>query len=504
MKNIRYILVLVVIFFLVSANEGQAQNIGRIYTDFRKLELYMVRVWELVQQFRDDRAVGYMIVAKAELDRARGFLYRSTPRYLQARIHMAKAKQQTDLAAQLVLSKPIYNLKSQLDDLINRAEQAVANSNSDEAHYLLNQAKKFRGLAYLAFNRNRPAKAQNYYRIAFFFGRKCLDYVKSSTTDPSEQFDNLETSVRQLLMQADELLMNSNQENLKRLIREAENYFQEALVLAEEGNVKMAITRLRLIKRLLYRVFNLAERGQTVGDQNRLENSLYTLRSLLEALDDEVANADNQRMRIILNKAWQSYREAEQAFKADNYSLCQGKISLGQRFANNLIRLTRSSRILDKENLEQQLQETRNMLNLQQGQVNNSDNPNILILYQEAIRMLERAQQALLNEKPSVAFQMIQAATRMSARIQRELRSTQTASPAKYNLEQKYQQIMQSLNNLEGNSEIQRQYQEIITQIKRFAEMGKQYLEEENLVLAEEYMNTAWQQLKQYTDMWRK
>jgi len=475
---------------------------SRIHSDFRKIEIYMIRVWELVQKFDDAKAIQYMALAKIEIDKAREFLFSDQPRYLLARIHMTKAKQWTDLAAQLVLSKPILNLKAQLDDLIIKAENVSAGSDRDEVHYLLNQAKKYRRWAYSAFTDNRVGRGTEFFRISFFFAQKCIDYASTRSTNLSGQFESLEISVRQLLTQAEELLANSDKVYLRNLLNEAESHFEEALAMGEKGNLQMAISRLRLIKRLMYRIFDQAERG-LVSNDNRLENSLYTLRSFLDALEREVDSKSDDRMTNLLNRAWQLYREAEQEYENKNYAKSQGKISLCQRFANRIFRMTRSREILDANDLEEQMRETRHVLSLQENRVNDSNDANSVRLYQEANRMLERAQDAISSDNPGIAFQLIQAATRMSARIQRELRSTSTTKD-KVSLEKLYQRIMNSINNLEGNEEIQNQYIAILNQIKKFAELGKQYLDEGNYLLADEYLSTAWEQINSYTDMWRR
>ncbi len=502
MKKTCDIVLIVIILNLAIAGIANAQQDSRVYSDFKKIEIYMIKVWELVRQFNDPKAIEYMVLAKVEIDKARELLFRDNPRYLMARIHMTKAKQFTDLAARRVLSKPFLNLKAQLDDLIIRAENVSAGSNSDEVHYLLNQAKKYRRQAYAAFTENRIARGEEYFRISFFFAKKCIDYVKTSSTDLSEQFENLEISVRQLLSQAEELLADNEKDHLKNLLREAESHFEETLVLAEKGRLQMAISRLQLIKRLLYRVFDQAERG-FVSNEGRIENSLYTLRSFLEALEREVENSSDERMKNLLDRAWKLYREAEQEFENKNYAKSQGKISLCQRFANRIFRMTRSRELLDANELEEQLRETQNVLSLQENRVYEANNANIAHLYQEANRMLERAQDALASEKPGVAFQLIQAATRMSARIQRELRSS-SSTKDKVSLENKYQRVTNSIINLENNEEIQSRYSAILNQIKRFAERGKQYLDEGNYLLADEYFNTAWEQINSYTDKWRK
>jgi hypothetical protein len=443
-----------------------------------------------------------MGLAKIEIDKARELLFNDQPRYVMARIHMTKAKQYTDLAARLVLSKPLLNLKAQLDDLIIKAENASAGSDRDEVHYLLNQAKKYRRLAYAAFTDNKIGRGEEYFRISFFFAQKCIDYVQTNSTDISQQFQNLEISVRQLITQAEELLTNSDKEYLRNLLTEAETHFDEALAMAEKGNVQMAISRLRLIKRLMYRIFDQAERG-LISNDNKLENSLYTLRSFLDALDREVKDNSDINMKKLLEKAWQLYREAEQEYENKNYAKSQSKISLCQRFANRIFSMTRNRETLDVNELEDQLRETQNVLAIQENRVHASNNANIARLYQEANRMLERAQTALSSERPGIAFQLIQAATRMSARIQRELRGTDSVKD-QVSLENKYQRIMNSITNLESNEEIETRYKAILNQIKNFAELGRQYLDEGNYLLADEYLSTAWEQINSYTDKWRR
>jgi hypothetical protein len=462
----------------------------------------MLKVWELVQHFNDQKAVGYMTLAKSELDKARDLLYTDQPRYTLARFHMAKAKQYTDLAARVVLSKPFLNLKSQLDNLINRADKEVSDSERDEAHYLLNQAKKFRRLAYTAFKENRLVKGGEYFRIAFFFAQKCIDYLKSSDMNLSEQYENLEMSVRQLLGQADELLANGEKDYLKTLLREAEEHFEDAVALAAEGKLQAAINRLRLIKRLIYRVFDQAERD-AMSNEERMENNLYTLRSFLEALEREVNGSQDNTVKIVLDKSWQLYREAEQNYENGNYAASQSKISICQRFANKLFKLTKSKPFSEADNLEEQLRETQNLLLLQEDRVQASNDRSIINLYQEANRMLERARQALISDRSGIAYQLIQAATRMSARIQRELRQT-SKNIERAALERKYQQVSTAIINLENNEDIQTKYAAILNQIKHFAERGKEYMDNGNYILADEYFSTAWEQLKQYTDKWRK
>jgi len=477
------------------------QNVDRIYIEFRQLELYMVKVWALVKQFDNQKAVGLMALAKAEVDKARELLFRDHPGLVSAKFHMQKARKYADLAARLILSRPLLNLKSQLDDLINRAENAVSSSNSDEAHYLLNQAKKYRRWSYNAFRNNRIKQGEESYRISFFFARKCLDFLKNSGLDLSEQYENMEISVGQLLTQAEELLGDRKRNQLDNLVREAKNHFEEAKVMAEEGKIQMAITRLQLIKQLLYRVFDQAEKG-IMSNEDRLKNHFYTLQTFLESLNQEMSQKSNPRIKVLLDKSWQLFRSAERSYESGNYAKAQGDISLSQRFANKVFRMTKSKQSLQEDELKDQLNETQNLLRLQNERVLKTGNKAVLRLYKEAERMISDADQALENNRLNLAYQLIQAATRMSARIQRELRES-SLQPDFSALERKYLQVINAITKLEENQNIVNKFQPVIKQLRRFAEEGKSSLDNGNYVLADEYFNTALEQINQYVDNWR-
>ncbi len=462
----------------------------------------MVKVWALVKQFDNQKAIGYMALAKTEIDKARASLYGGTPRINIAKLHMAKAWQYTNLAARLILNRPLQNLKSQLNDLINKAENAVATSNSDEAHYLLNQAKKFQRLSYTAFQANRLKQGEEAYRISFFFARKCLDFLRNSGLNLTDQYENLEISVRQLLTQAEEILGNKNKSQLNKLVREANDHFEEAKVMADEGKIQKAISRLQLVKRLLYRVFDQAERGGSSED-DRLKNHFYTLRTFLESLNEEISRQSNPRMKVLLDKSWQLYRSAERAYENGNYTKAQGDISLSQRFANKIFRMTRSNRNLQEDELKAQLDETQNLLRLQNDRVQMSGNTGVKKLYENAGRLLSDANQALKNNKLKVAYQLIQAATRMSARIQRELRESSLQLDLAA-LERKYLHVVNALTNLENNQDIAERARPVLNQLRQFIKEGKTSLDRGNYVMADEYFNTVLEQINQYIDRWKK
>jgi len=487
---------------LIFCQDLSAQD-RRIFGQFRKLEYYIMRVEEIVKNFNDSQAENLVLKAREELEKARFFLYTSQPsRPVIAQLHMAAAKQYADQAAKLVLQRPFDNLKSQLDQLIDRAEQATLQSNSDEANYLLSQAKKFRRWAYSSFKTSEPVKGQEYYRISFFFARKCLDYVSRGEKDIEGRLLDLEVSITQLLNQAESIITGSGSEELERLLNDARLQYEEAMRLADAGKEEMAIRRLRLVERLLYRLFDQAERLDSKSE-NKIENSMYSLDSYLQALTEDLESSSNAGTRETLEKAWNLYREAKQAFQNGNYREAQVKIALSQRLAHSVFRQLKKNPDRTTLDVQDQLDETRKLLDLQREQVQNSQNTAIKNMYAEAAGLLDRAQEALNQYNPDLAFRLVQAATRMTARIQRELKQS-SGELKKQALEEKLQRLENLLQRLESNDQIMPQYAALIAEWRTFADKARESINNGNYVLAEEYINTALYQVKEFTDKWQK
>ncbi len=323
--------------FVAGVVEGQ--TLRRTYSNFRKLEVYAQRVDEIVQRFNDQRAAQLMQNAFIEIEQARRHLFNTEPpAIVQAQLSMLKAKKYIDQAARMVLEKPFGNLKLQLDELINRAEKAVMQVNNDEANYLLNQAKRFRRRAYDAYNSGNPIRAQEYYRISYFFGKKCIDYASAGGMgrDVSNQLIDLEISIQQMIDQGEEILKADPNPYLASQLTEARKYYEEAMEMADRGDTEQAIKRLRLVKRLLYRLYDQAERSGITQDE-RIADDLYALRVFLESLAENIDITGDPKAAKLFGQANRLYREAEQAHQIGAYKESALKISLSQRMANQTV-----------------------------------------------------------------------------------------------------------------------------------------------------------------------
>ena len=79
MKKIRNTVFMLIILTLANTGIIHAQTDIRIQSDFKKIEIYMLKIWDLVRQFNDTRAMEYLTQAKIELDKARELLFRDNP-----------------------------------------------------------------------------------------------------------------------------------------------------------------------------------------------------------------------------------------------------------------------------------------------------------------------------------------------------------------------------------------------------------------------------------------
>ena len=498
-RNIIIFIIIVLVTMMI--NTSYSQESHRIISEFRKLEQYVQRVAELVRNFQDEQARQFIIRAFDNLENARRLLFEeSPPRLTLARFYMLGAKKNTDQAAKIILRKPLTYLKSQLDEKIDQAERALSMTESDEAHYLLNQAKKYRLWSYTAFRGGNLARGQEYFRISYFFAQKCLEFVSNAGKDIGLQIENLETDIRQLLVEAEELVQNSDNQQLQNLIEDATRYFEEAIQLAENDQLQIAYKRMQLVKRLLYRIFDLVDR-QDDNIKSRLENNLYSLRTFLQSLNADIQDSPTSELENMLEKAWDLYRQAEQSFNEGNFEQVKPKITICQRLANRILQILHRTERYNITEIKQRADETRRLIQVIEERTDFSDKPYLRRVIEEAGRLIDLAFLAIERNQPARAFQYIQTATRLVARLQREAKQ----SRQKYQvaeLERTYERIRNMIQRFQNSDNIPSELNGVLDQLIEFTEKGREYLEQGNLVLADEYFNSVNEQLKQLTSRW--
>jgi hypothetical protein len=393
------------------------------------------------------------------------------------------------------MQRPIGNLKLQLDRMVQDAEQVVVKSNNQEALYLLNQAKRFQNLAYDSFRNNQPVKSRDYYRIAYFFANKCTDLALNRNRDIDSRLSEVENTIQNLFTQAESFTSDTDNAASQKLLEESRIYYQDALKLIDEGKKELALRRLILIERLLYRMYDQSERkGIDTGMQ--LATRLYSQQTLLQSLESELPQKDNK----ILKKAQDLYGEAQQAYTDNRYGEAAQKLALSQRLANTLFRSLRQQEQFTDARISSRLNDTRRLLNMQ----DHSKNGGHAQMSREAHALLDRAEEEISRGNDAAAFPLIQAATRLAHRLQRMSQGEDTRISDREILEQKQNRFEVAIASFQSNSELVGKYGNIINQWQYFADQSRKSLESGNFNLAEEYINTGLEQIKRYSIKWHE
>ena len=493
MRRKKFYIFLILIMTSFMINNLFAQRDQLIIREFNELKVYLTKIWVVVQRFDNVKARELMQQAKQELDTADDLIFNQN-RYILAKVHMVMARALANQAAKLVLNQPVERLKKQLDDLINKAEKVLSNNQSDESRYLLNQAKKFRNLAYNALANGRFNKAQEYYRIAFYFADKSIKLINRRDEDTGSQIAELMSNIDQLFIQAEDLINENNR--YKNLLNEARKHYSDALQLLENGRINLARNKLLLIEKLLFRIMDQIDR-LSLNNNDRIKNDFYSLKAFLDALEQDAEESGNDRVEKFLQQAKKLYSEASQAFDAGRMKLVQTKLNLSQRFASKALQFMNSNLTGDLPNIESKINDNKNLLQLQKPHIDNSKNNALNRMFQEAERLNSQASEFYNQNKYRAALRSVQLSTRLINKIQRYLDYGSNEEDLKVNeIEQKINRAGSLLNKLKNNNQINDEYKDNIQKLEDLFVQATNYFEAKDYQLANEYIDFVLQQIE--------
>ena len=482
-------------------NNLQAQQDQIAIREFNELKVYLAKIWVVVQRFDNAHAHDLMAQAKNELETAEDLIFNQR-KYILARVHMLKARSLGNQAAKIVLSLPINRLKKQLDDIINLSERNSDNIQSDEARYLLNQAKKFRNLAYNALAAGRTNRAQEYYRIAFYFADKSLNLTNRNNENLETQIAELKSNIDLLFNQTEDLIKQINNNRFNNLLNEAKKNYADAMHLLDTGRINLAQKKLRLIEKLLYRIVDQVDRS-SLNKKDRIENDLYSMESFLEALEKDVEENDNQRVNLFLNRAKAQYSEAIRAYDSGRLEVTKNKLNLCQRFASKALQLMKSGSSYEASDMESQINDNKRLLELQKPQVEKSENNSLIKMFQEAERLTNKAIELSEQNFQRSALRNLQLSTRLMNRIQRQIEYSSTEDNLQINeIQNRLNRAKSMLNKLKNNQQLREKFQSEIQQLEELYNMAEKHFEKQNYDIANEYLNYILQQINKQSNEW--
>lgn len=246
----------------------------------------------------------------------------------RARIAIAQAYALLQQIEGLIKQHPVFKIKfqGQLDRKIQQAEEAVRNSQNEEALYMLNRARFFRRQAYFLFRQGRTYQAIEYYRLAMHFCDqvfKLLDAGRGFNRPLSEEeWRNLYWDT-QLLLERAKSLQESAPGNgqVKSMLQRAEREIREVQKLYEKQEYVAAGQKLVAINRMLYRIIDMLDqipRQESERMRMDLESLEFSLQSFREKMSDTPSPAIQklyERLESLLNQI-RSHIEQDQPLLA--------------------------------------------------------------------------------------------------------------------------------------------------------------------------------------------
>jgi uncharacterized membrane protein len=400
----------------------QAQNPDRrsLGDRLERLNRKLLEIRSLALRYQSDEAIQLIQQAFISYNGAVADLQATPPRLVRARGASLKANQLANQAAKIILYKPAFRYRSELENMVRKAELAVhRNTNNEDGRYFVNKARAFQNQANVALQQGEFLRAQEYYRIAMYFAEKAFNVTEGMQQGMErESFQDQVRNMRSLLTN----LGSGGEINpmVAEMVDKVEYYLDRAWQLYEQNNTAQAQVQLRISERFLYRAVDL-QRSSGTGTKDQLREDLYSLRRYIDAVENSLEEGEPGNQDRFLQKARQFYSEAEQAVNRNQPETARQKINLSQRMAARAMQSGTRVPRRSEENLQRRLVEIEKLLELQRQKLQGEAYAGIELLHEEASALLSAAGRDLEQGNSLQAYQKIQLCLRLVNRIERML-----------------------------------------------------------------------------------
>lgn len=381
----------------------------------RRFDRFLERVRNVVTSFNNLRGIQLVNEAEALRNSAgRDFQNRDFDE-AQRKIKMAMAK--LELALKVTLDGPIRRLRSQVDALLQRAEQEVLGRNHKEAERLIEEARNNRAAAEQALKSRQIQKAVEHFRVAKNLAQRALDMVDAATDKIAEERRKFEA----LRERARELIERSDDERARQIFNQAMRLGQQAEDAVREGNYTLAKKFYNQSVLLLLRAIDMVP-SESVNSVDRVEVELFRLRESLERAHPVVSDAAGSRANLLYERAKRFASEAEVSLKEGRNNEALWRISLADKMVQRALRMARSgsaSAVSDK--IAHEIENTRNDIELVRESQNVDAPADAEVLLGMSESMLQRAERAAAAGQSRLALEAVLISQRFLTRADKML-----------------------------------------------------------------------------------
>ncbi len=489
MKNL--IKIILTLLLLASAAWAQSDSNISIKRNIQNLKQKLDNLERLAVKYKADNVL--VLVQKAKLELAGAVIQYNQRNYRKALELYKNALRDTNLAAKLLLFKPLSTARKDFDRLLQRAERAVQGSEKAEARHLLIRARSFQTKAVRAYQNSQYIQGQEFQRIAVYFANKAIMLAgielngNNTQSDYKEQAENLKRLYKNISSS------NINNPDITRLIEKAFSYFQASRNFFEQGDEQQAFFRLQIGERLLYRALDL-QQNSSEGRKEQLRLNIASLRNYIEGVERTLNESQNSGGSRLLRKAGQFYQSALRDYENGNFMDAQSKISLAQRMATKALQTVSSDAETDIDLIRDKIKEIKQLIKLQQQKLS-VERPLVNMLHEQAETLLQRAQTAVENGRDRQAYWMVRFSFRIINRVEFILKNSGAEQIDKNRVMQDLSRLRQTLLTLEQKDNLNNQIKAQVNLLNNLLQRSEKSINEDNLRIASELMHLVQEHL---------
>ncbi len=443
---------------LIAALAGVAfaQSEFGLRAELERLKALLETAREVVQTFGGEEA--RKLLAEAEMQHQRAEQAFSERRWREANSRMIEARRLAEAAMELALRVPIQRLRTQLEELMRRAESEVIGSGNREAERLVQEARKNQQLGERALLA-RSVRGVEQYRLAIALLERALRLVQGSTvaSPPGERAERARQYLTELAQRAQEGLQQCRRPMARQIYQQGLKQSRLAEEAFRRGEYLRAEKFFNGATRLFLRVIDLCPAAAAATDGDRLRSELNKLRDALATAEGgSMTTSSRPGAAVLLDQARKLSREAEEALNQQRYHQAGRFIANGR----NLVALaTRTGNVPATDFVKQcvaevtQLQDDLETVTTESEASSNDEVPALLELARRATATAERICQRPQHTLRSVAaFRlMVRVAEKFLLQAETLLQNTTAAAPNQEALRQRLQELEETLNEVSSN-----------------------------------------------------
>lgn len=428
-------------WILTAAGFGQTR--GDLMRGIERLDRNIEMVRELVRSF--DNTQAQELLNNAQRLRHEAVTHIGNNQFGLAAGKIKQAFSLLEQAVKITLDGPIRRLRSELEELLQKAEHLVLGSRQKEAERILQEAKLNGNAAEMALSARQVNKAVEHYRVAITLAQRAIDLVNRSGNKNSDRIQEERRKFEDLRDRTRDLVNKSDNDQAWKIFQQAMKMAKSADEALHNGNFELAKKFYNQSVLLLLRAMDLASKDSP-ATVDRTEMEVFRFRELIESTQGDIVNSGKPRANLLFERARRFAREAELAAKEGRNHEALWKIGLAENMLRRARRIAQATIPTDySDRISQEIEDTKAEISEARAELSFDAPKDAGILIDMANFAVTKAEQASAAGLQRVALEAVLAAQKFLTKAERILSEQQTASISKEKTTVRLQQLDEAI-----------------------------------------------------------